>query len=358
MIEGVRIADGVICDGFLWFSNNISNGLFRMDIVSKITEFVGYFPDEEPGTYFMHKRCFSYGKRLVFVPALCRSISVYDTDDKSFRSIKLKNDIEGEAILDAVMIKNNVYIFPRNQFCIPVKLDVENLELDEIVGFDKEIDRYIKHDDPEKFYRTCVFGDDIYFPIKGTEIIARWNVSTLDFQVFNTGDKGIINILVKDNKCFYTIRERYGLRSLDLNTLKITDICCERLNDRGENMYGCLFDFKGMIVAAPSFGEYIHIYDDKKMICEYIFDDDVKDQYKFFKYACVGEEAWLLPLGIDEIFVIKKDGSVRRTSMTFSHETEEFFIDRSLEEDHLIVENETIGLKEFCSYITKQGSSI
>ncbi len=353
----VRIGDGTVCDGFLWFSNTESNGLYRTNIKSKVTEFVDYFPDGERGAYFMHKRCFSYGKRLVFVPAYARNISIYDVEKKEFHTIGFDNDIEGEAVLDAVQIEKNIYIFPRHAVCKPIRMDADNLEIHRMDGLDIQIDKYIEHDNPEKFYRTCENGGNIFFPLNGTDVIARWNPQNGDFDAFHTGQQKIVNLLVKGEKCFFTVREEYGLRTYDFQSGKTGRMECNRRNDSGENMYGCLVFAQSMIMAVPSFGAYIHGFQNGRVVFEYCFDESIKKQYKFFKCLDTGSEIWFFPIGIEDMYILRADGKVEKVPMMFDEKTKEYIMlehmKDSFAQNLIAYESDRIGLREFLSFVDR-----
>lgn len=353
MMMNVRIGDGTICNGFLWFSNTESNGLYRINIISKVTEFVDYFPDGEFGEYFMHKRCFSYGKRLVFVPSYARNISIYDVEKKEFHTIEFDNDIDGEAVLDAIQMEEKIYIFPRNAVCKPVRIDMNNLETHRMEGLDIQIDKYVEHDNPEKFYRTCENGGNIFFPLTGTDVVARWNPQNGEFEAFHTGWKRIINLLVKDEKCFFTVREEYGLRTYDFKTGEIGRIECNRINDSGENMYGCLICVRGIIMAAPSFGTYLHGFKDGEVVFEYCFDKSIRKQYKFFKCVDTGSETWFLPMGIEDMYILRSNGKVERAPMIFDEKTKEYMRD-SFIQNSIVYEGNSIGFREFLSFIDRR----
>lgn len=358
MMINVRIGDGTICDGFLWFSNTESNGLYRTNLTSKITEFVDYFPDREPGAYFMHKRCFSYGKRLVFVPSYARNISIYDVKKKEFHTIGFDNDIDGEAVLDAVQIEEKIYIFPRNAVCKPIRIDVDNLEIQRMDGLDVQIDKYVEHDNPEKFYRTCENDGNIFFPLLGTDVIARWNPQNGDFEAFHTGQQRIINLLVKDEKCFFTVREEYGLGIYDFKTGEIGRIECNRINDSGKSMYGHLIYAQGMIMAAPSFGAYVHGFKDGKVALEYCFDESIRKQYKFFKCIDTGNEIWFLPIGIEDMYIMRANGKVERAPMIFGEKTKEYvmleYMKDRFNQNLIAHESDRVGLKEFLSFVSRR----
>ncbi|MBO6127356.1 MAG: hypothetical protein J6P79_00510 [Pseudobutyrivibrio sp.] len=354
----IATADGVLYGNYVYFSNVSSNSLFRINIASEQIELLGFFPDEKIEAGFLHKRCFIYGEKLFFLPAHSRNIAIYDISTGLFSRIPFENDIEGEAILDAVKIESKIIIFPRNERCIPISLDMETLEFVEISGFDTWLDRYVSHCNPEKFYRVSSNGKCIYFGLSETDLIVVWNYSTNTFRTYKTGMEKIINVLPVEGGCFFTVREKYGVGKLKIDdgSIEFFDINCDRVIDG--NTYGCLFQFNDGVGAAPAYGDYIHCFNNGCCFYKYKTSDDIKDKYKFYRYISVGSNIWLLPLVTGEIYVLKNDLTVHRISLTADDDIQLLY-NRALTEEvfneNLIIgENKEINLSDFVGYISNK----
>lgn len=353
----IRSADGVVIGNYIWLSNVNVNSLYRIDALTKSIEHVNCFPEESCSAWFMHKRCFAYGNRIVFIPSMTRHIVVYNIDSGVFTRIAIENDRQGEATLCAEQIGRYVYLFPWNEKCTPIRFDMEKLEIQLISGFDVQIDKYVEHSNPDKFYRSCAHDGEIFFPLCGSDLIARWNPENGEFKTYHTGMDRVINVYVNGQKCFFTLREKYGLGTLDLSTEKVEFVKCDRPVLTDKNLYCALFPFEDMIIAAPGMGSYIHGFKDGKLVFEHPMDEKLGEVNKFYRYVYVGEDVWILPIGIDEIYVIKKDRSIEKISTLPDEKAKEEYEGRVIKEqidNSFIVENKEIDLRIFLSYAKKE----
>lgn len=306
MSLSVRAVDGAYLDGFVWFSNFHSNGLFRINVISKRLEFVDFFPGESIDSFFLHKRCFAYNGKLIFLPAQSKNIIVYDVLSKMFDAIPLGIEIEGEAIIDAVRINSNIIMFPKKSKCTPLVFDINLQSIKIEKEFADLLDMYVDADMTSKFFRVCENDGCIYMPLKDTDLIGEWNIKTGKFVVNHTNCNKIINILVKDKKCYFSLREEYGLMALDFESGEIKKYDCDVKNNKNANVYGCLSIWGNYIIASPGYGEHIHIFDDG-LVFDFKMPKKESDDYYFFRNINVGEDIWFLPMGINAIYVLSKD---------------------------------------------------
>ena len=111
-------------------------------------------------------------------------------------------------------------------------------------------------------------------------------------------------------KIYFTLREEYGLKDIDLMSKKIETIDVNR-EGNGNSLYGCIINKEESIICAPSFGAYIHEFNNGILSREIALSKEIRDIYKFFKALNVGEELWFLPMGIDDLFVIDENGELK-----------------------------------------------
>ena len=352
----IAMADGVFLNNHIYFSNVPSNGLFRINVNTKKMEIIGFFQDERIEAGFLHKRCFAYGDKIFFLPAYSRSIDIYDASTGEFLKITFENEVEGEAVLDAVKVESDIYIFPRNARCVPIKLNMETMDFSEVPGFDTWIDDYVPHDDPEKFYRVTYNDGRIYFAIRGTDLVAEWNLITNDFNTYKTALNNIINVYVSGNTLYFSLREKYGLGKLDLKNGNVKYMECADKNIYNANMYGCVFKLNDGVGLAPAYGKYIHCFDENGCIWEYKTDDEIEGDYKFYRYAQVGDDIWLLPLVINEIYILRKDYKIHKMTLSMSDEIMSVYKKALLKErmmdKPLISEDADCKLEDFVGYIS------
>ena len=347
----LTIADGTLIGKHMYFSNVSSNGLFRISVETHEIEFLGFFPGERVEAGFLHKRCFNYGDKIIFLPAYSKFIAVFDISSGEFFNIPLKKTIEGESILDAVQVGAVAYIFPRNNKCVPLKLDMETMEITDVPGFDTWVDQYVSQDNPEKLFRAAYKDGCIYFAPCEADFITEWNIIKNTFQTFEIGMEKIINILPIGNTCFFTLREQYGIGKLNIDDGSVVFEECKENNHNDVNLYGTIFPIENGVGAAPAFGEYIHCFDNSGCFYEYQMEEDIKDVYKFYRSVSVGSDIWLLPLVMSEIYILKRE-NIYKIKLTVDNQIQRIFKNALLKErvndDQMIFENNEFSL---CNYV-------
>ena len=310
----LRANDGVVIGNYLWFSNVNSNGLYRYHIKENTMELVDRFPGETSMSWMLHKKCFAYEGKIAFIPAESSFIVVYIISERRFVTFFVEKETNGESVLSSVQVGEFIYVFPRKAQCVPLKLNMKKLELEYVDGFSKILDQYLGSDNPNKFYRTCEYKGDIIFPIHETSKVIRWNPLNGNYKVYHLDTKNVMNVLAANDRIMFTLKDRYGLGILDLKTERVDFTNCDIVNQHNKNVYGILFYLDDMVIAAPGFGRYIHGFKDGELVFEYALEDESIDSYKFFGYVLVDNEAWLLPSGINDMYIISPNGNVRKKS--------------------------------------------
>lgn len=351
MLNVIRIGDAAKCQEYLYFSNVSSNGLYRIHIHSHNLEFVDFFPKEKAEAELLHKRCFAYGQKIVFIPALSRRIVIYDVDSHSFEHIEFDNDVEGEAVMDAALVGNSIYIFKRNVKCELAVLNLETMQLDFDSEFGKLIDKYISSQKPDKFYRAYYSDRHFYFGLCGSDMIAIWNIGSNAFDVIHTGENRIINITKSRDKIFFSVRDKYGIGVVDLLTKNVRFIECDRSPKEFGNIYGCMFLYNNCVMVAPAFGSYIHGFKNEKMVYENHIKEEKEKCYKFYRYLNVLDDIWLLPIDTDELYILKPNMEIQHFMVTADNNTQKIVLSRLLKEKNSLVdilyENKRFELSDF-----------
>ena len=354
----VRIGDAAKCGDYAYFSNAASNGLYRIHTSTYEVEFLDFFPNERIDAVLLHKRCFAYGNKLVFVPALSRKIVVYNVDSRSFVQVDFDNDIDGEAVLDAMKIDNSVYIFKRHTSCELIKFDIDLMQSTYVEEFGSLIDKYVSKDNPDKFYRISYYDGHFYFGLSETDIIAVWDMHNNKIDTLHTGMDRIINVIRKEDHLLFSLRDKYGIGSLTIDTSEVKFLECNNSLDVDGNTYGCMFAYNEYVITAPAFGKYIHGYKEDKLVFEYMLNEQVENDYKFYRYMEVEDDVWLLPIDTDEIYVLKKNLEIEHYSVDVDDETKRMVLARLLKErlisDNLLYEEDVYSLGAFLNMV-KEG---
>lgn len=177
---------GVLKDGYLWFSNNTFNGLFRMNNADGKIDFVASFPDEDMNQTAMHKKCIAVNNRIYFFPALGKHIHIYDLSSRKISSMEFSGG-EIDACSDAVLVQDKIYIFPADSQSDLHCLDTKTNTLFVIPSFRKQ---YEKLKNIHKTYLLCrvsYFEKKFVFAFFDTDIVATFDPDTDALMTFHTG---------------------------------------------------------------------------------------------------------------------------------------------------------------------------
>lgn len=177
---------GVLHNGYLWFSNNTFNGLFRMRMENGEIEFVDFFPNETLGQTFSHKKCLAFKDRLYFFPALGNYITIYDVQNVQFSSIEFPRG-KADSCSDAVLVDDKIYIFPADNqsdlFCLDTKTD----SLQAIPSFRKQYATLIGTQESYLLCRVSYSEGKFIFAFFETDIVATFDLGKESLLAFHTG---------------------------------------------------------------------------------------------------------------------------------------------------------------------------
>ena len=119
-----------------------------------------------------------------------------------------------------------------------------------------------------------------------------------------------------------------------------------------------MFAYNEYVITAPAFGKYIHGYKEDKLVFEYMLNEQVENDYKFYRYMEVEDDVWLLPIDTDEIYVLKKNLEIEHYSVDVDDETKRMVLARLLKErlisDNLLYEEDVYSLGAFLNMV-KEG---
>lgn len=176
---------GVIKNGYLWFSNNTFNGLFRMKMNGGEIEFVGHFPEETIDRTSMHKKCLAVQDYLYFFPALGNHIHIYNVQSGKFSSIEFPRG-EMDSCSDAVLVKDKIYIFPADKQTDLYCLDIKTSSLQAIPSFRKQYSKVKGIHDTFLLCRVSYTEGKFIFAFFDTDIVAIFDLEAESLTTYHT----------------------------------------------------------------------------------------------------------------------------------------------------------------------------
>lgn len=133
--------DAVNVKNEIWFSAINTNGLYKMNEITKKIQFVCFFPDANIEGIFLHSKVFHYKDKLIFVPFQAKSISIFDLKTKEMVSIKIPDDLsytDYSLFYTAIQDKNIIYMIPcRCEQMIKFNVQNNEIELIDVILNDK-----------------------------------------------------------------------------------------------------------------------------------------------------------------------------------------------------------------------------
>lgn len=178
----------------IYFSALNNNGLYKYNQKTRITSFVGYFPDETMDMRHIHGSGIMINNQLLFAPMNGNSIGIYNTNENRFDSIKIHPEDVGLAskYYFSVLCEDKVFFIPSRASHIIV-LDLQNMD----VTFVSEWSKWISGSDnnqksPIIKNGTFLHGKHLYIPLCRHNSILKietdtYKSSLIDIPVENGG---------------------------------------------------------------------------------------------------------------------------------------------------------------------------
>jgi len=283
---------------YLWFSNNTFNGLFRMNIKTKGIERVAVFSDEPITRLAMHKKCLCYGKKLIFLPAYGNHIHVFDTSTDDMQTWEFDGNTERtiDAISDACIAGDKVYILPVKKG-EDLKVFLPKTGTFEVIPeFKEQVSAVLINENGYLLTRAEYVNGFIHFAFYGSDIIAKWDVSSRKLYVENTGINNIFSVHIIDKERWiittntnvvYRINENGNVK--DYKGIKdIRD---------GKRLYNRVIKFETTILILPAFDDLVYTVRDNELveIAKLIPENKGINLVHSFETCIVNDNIWILP---------------------------------------------------------------
>lgn len=167
----------------IWLSCGMFNALYKYDIASKKTEYIGKFEGEPNNGWKLHSISLQVGNRIFFLPDTSKSIHYYDIIKKEMGMIYLGEEGRIESH-NGIVYEEKIYFITNSS---EKKLCIFNTRNSDI----KKLKLPNEFQKVNFLYDTIIIEGNIYFINKNTSKILIYNMKEGRFDIINTNvDEG------------------------------------------------------------------------------------------------------------------------------------------------------------------------
>lgn len=345
---------GQIYKGFLYASCYEYNGLFKMNIETGETFFLGIFPGESIIQRALYRDAVLVENTIVFIPDSAEKMVLYEIEKNQFEVVALPIERDGWCAYNAV--ENNMKIY-----LIPIELDKEILVYDMVSkkfvinDFTEKIHAILIEKKNAKAYKIGSIGKTLWIPVIGTAICLCLDLET-GKVVSHTYKADIINIVREKEGYWLCLKDNTMVLSRNINSqsecefagiLRIdsSQVICEyddgfllfnkdsvRIQKYNDRIYGDADIING------SFIRWMH----RNVLC-------------FFRTIFYKDMKVIISVNMDGILVLKKNDILfvkMQDNITETQDSPRRNIEKELQaSDKILTESETFDLKLFLSFI-------
>lgn len=250
---------GMAIDGEeAWFSNNIFNGLFRINMRTQEIKFVTTIPNEKIRKPFLYSNCYIWNDYVVVIPAKANLLSVFDKKTQEISQYKII-DKRGETVrgfFSSWQKDNYIYMISSRRPII-ARFDVDSRKIDIYSDFDKAIRNRDYNYSVLFWQEVLVEGDSVYIPCRDMNYICKIDLKQNQTKVIevDTNITGIYTIC-KCNGKYFISTSKGGVYEIDF---------CEK-----ETIYKQIGSVAGVFCRSIVIGDDV-----------YFFPKSVKNIYKY-----------------------------------------------------------------------------
>lgn len=119
-------------NGYAYFSNWFYNGMFKVEIRTGNTTFLGSFEGEKLFEINIHKEIFRLDNKIFFCPRRGGNVHIYDLSEETMSSISVRKKEEEFFVIDKAILEDGaIYLMPKQSEFPVRKLDLKSLRLTE-----------------------------------------------------------------------------------------------------------------------------------------------------------------------------------------------------------------------------------
>lgn len=151
VLERIACHNFVTVDGYAYFSNWYYNGLFKVEVQTGKTTFLGHFEGEKLSQKNIHRELLLKDGRIYFLPKRGRHMHIYKLSDQSMEWIEIRSDFEESFVVGEVVLGENYFAFIPVEKSYPVrKVDLATFAVtdtsEQLVAQEKHRVQYKKKD--------------------------------------------------------------------------------------------------------------------------------------------------------------------------------------------------------------------
>ncbi len=303
---------GVYCDGNIWFSNNSFNALCCLDLTNNNIEIKCFFPNEELYVERMHKKCFMWKSKIIFIPAAGKHIHIYDLISEEIKSINVEVNSKScklDCYADAVMIGDKIYLLPINCNNNLEIFDLSDYSLKIDYAFKTQISRIINN--KEEFLLTrcqCDMVGDIHFGLFNSNFVAKWDINERILTVKKIEKiPPIFSAQIIDDVYWVIPQTGNDIYSIGKNG------CVQKYSpkascEKKRRYYNRIIKYGNRIIALPAFSEKILMVDETDLLPICSMDGTYKLNPLTFDAVAFNDDLLILPFADYHALVIKQGG--------------------------------------------------
>lgn len=170
----------------LWVSNAAFNGIFKINMLSGCSQFIGRF-DTELGYRGLHQQIIDYHDWLIFIPGASENIALFNrkTYEIEYISVVMPDSIADQVeVAGAYIYKDELWIFPQylSQNIIIISLNDRQVRCDDILK--KTMDKGDRTVNRPFFGMAAIKQEEVWMPIKNTSEILQYSFASADAKIY------------------------------------------------------------------------------------------------------------------------------------------------------------------------------
>ncbi len=133
VLERIACRNFVVAKGFAYFSSWFYNGLYKVEIETGKTVFLGYFEEEKISQRNIHKEIFLKNDKIFLCPWKGRYLHILSLSDQSLCSIEIREKDEKIFSIDEIIFgERSVFFLSDNKDGLIKKMDFQSLKVTKI----------------------------------------------------------------------------------------------------------------------------------------------------------------------------------------------------------------------------------
>lgn len=263
----IQFMDFVLVENTMWYAASGFNGLFKADMKTMHSEFVGCFPHEEKYMPCLYSSVSRWNHKLIFSPYRASNIAVYDMHSKKFETYEIpefdkKTEHPFEYKFASMAINDDDVFFIGNTYPIIMRFNMKTKQTDLFCEWYSDFKKYGLNQGTFFFDYHIVKKDNgcFYVTSRQNNVLMEYNMERNQARCIEIGDKSSkYSTLVYGKNAYWMIdANRNVLIKFIDSTGKVEEIV--KLPGECGN-YDLLFFQERLWIFSKRFSEYVVSYD-------------------------------------------------------------------------------------------------